>query len=176
MQFPQRDQRIDSDRCESPMTGSPPLGPGCMTGTKRQLRGRPRTHAGRSTIHENRAARSTPTQLKFTGRRGPRAALWLHGLGRDIDRSSWGRESDSPSKNGGGQHQPGPARTGPAGAAGPAPAQEGGRGKGGRSGGGRPGGARPAALETLGDGQEGIVGRGPRDRPLFPDRTITVAT
>jgi hypothetical protein len=34
---PQRDQRIDGYRCESPMTGSPPLGPGYMTGTKRQL-------------------------------------------------------------------------------------------------------------------------------------------
>ena len=37
MQSPQRDQRNAGVRCESPMTGSPPLGPGYTTGTKRQL-------------------------------------------------------------------------------------------------------------------------------------------
>src|SRR5262249_19518976 len=36
MPFPQRDRRIDTYRYASPMTGSPPLGPGCMTGTRRQ--------------------------------------------------------------------------------------------------------------------------------------------
>ena len=35
-QFPQRDQRTALRPCESPMTGSPPRGPGCMTGTKHQ--------------------------------------------------------------------------------------------------------------------------------------------
>src|SRR5687768_1992917 len=37
MHSPQRDQRRGGGRGESPMTGSPPLGPGFMTGTKHQL-------------------------------------------------------------------------------------------------------------------------------------------
>jgi hypothetical protein len=38
VQFPQRDRRSGGGRCASPRTGSPPLGPGCMTGRKRQCR------------------------------------------------------------------------------------------------------------------------------------------
>jgi hypothetical protein len=38
LQFPQRDQHGPSAVCESPMTGSPPRGPGYMTGTKHQCR------------------------------------------------------------------------------------------------------------------------------------------
>ena len=77
---PQRDQRIDGYRCESPMTGSPPLGPGYMTGTKHQLvLGHGLTPAT-STIHQTLATQNTPTRLKFTGRRGSRATRGLYGL------------------------------------------------------------------------------------------------
>jgi len=63
MHFPQRDQRIDGCRCESPMTGPPPLGPGYMTGTKHQwVLGHGPTPAP-STIPHKRVARNTPTQV-----------------------------------------------------------------------------------------------------------------
>jgi hypothetical protein len=57
------------------MARSPPPGPGCMTGTKRQCR------VGRGL---------TPVRVSygptFTGRRGPRAALRLHGFFRLYNR------------------------------------------------------------------------------------------
>ena len=56
MQFPQRDQRIGSCRCESPMAGSPPLGPGCITGRRRQCR--PRANAACAIIRHNPTAQN----------------------------------------------------------------------------------------------------------------------
>jgi hypothetical protein len=85
MQSPQRDQRCGFDRCESPMTGSPPLGPGYMTDTKHHCRIGHGTQTGCSILRNiplpPTRALSTPVHRDSFGH--GRANLWIGGV------SSW---------------------------------------------------------------------------------------
>jgi hypothetical protein len=88
MQSPQRDQRIKGYGCESPITGSPPLGPGYGTGTKHHhFNGHGPAPVAPTYTPAKGPERPDPTRVKFTAARG-RARRGGYGVPFSCFRSS----------------------------------------------------------------------------------------